>query len=72
MEACERLRRLGEEGNWAGEVDLLDVLTALHDDRLAFGLPDEAIDLGMPLLAVDDDLSSYGIKLGELTAHLLL
>ena len=72
MEACERLRRLGEEGYWAGEVDLLDILTALHDDRLALGLAYEAVDFGVPFLAVDDDLSSLRVELGELTANLLL
>ena len=72
MEACERLRRLGEEGDRAGEVDQLDILTALHDDRLALGLTYEPVDFGVPLLAVDDDLSSLRVELGELTANLLL
>ena len=57
VEACQRLGSLGEECYRTREVDLLDVLRGLHDDGLPFGLSDEAVDLGVPLLAVDDYLS---------------
>ena len=56
----------------AGEVNLFDILGALHDDGLPIGLTDEPIDLGMALLPIDHDLTTHGIQLGELATNLLL
>ena len=55
-EAFERLRGLGEEADVAVEVEAFDVLGAFDDDGASCGLTDEADDLSVSRLAIDDKL----------------
>ena len=55
-EAFERLRGLGEEADVAVEVEAFDVLGAFDDDGASGRLTDEADDLSVSRLAIDDKL----------------
>ncbi len=61
IEAFERLRCLRVECYVAVEIDFVKPREVFYHDGIALGLPYKTVDLGMTVLAIDDNLGAVAV-----------